>query len=328
MSMHTKLNICALIKQATFPHWRNLSETRWQIHLPRKQCLINWKDIDTQLMKAWTAIDKLSVIWKSDPTDKMKRRFLPISSRVNTAVWMHHLDANKTAQKAKRQLHKDVVSNIKQVLATTPHKAPTIQPPAPITKIIQVRRTRHAGHCWRSRDKVISDVLYGPPLMAEQKQDDQLEPTYNSYVKIQDVVQKTCRRRWTIEKSGERGSGISVQVARHDNDEIRWIPSVDANLLSDQIRPWSYLRHLNNILSIVDGCQELSWDTLGCNNVINLDLAKWQPQTTYLKSIFQEKYLSTNVNYFRRHSWCNGYHSRKMDTMTTSNYKWGHFYFI
>ena len=33
------------------------------------------KDIDTRLMKAWTAIDRLSIIWKSDLTDKMKRRF-------------------------------------------------------------------------------------------------------------------------------------------------------------------------------------------------------------------------------------------------------------
>ncbi len=28
----------------------------------------------------------------------------------------------------------------------------------PITKTIQVRRTRHAGHCWRSRDELIRDV--------------------------------------------------------------------------------------------------------------------------------------------------------------------------
>ena len=33
------------------------------------------KDIDTRLKKAWTAIDKLSIIWKSDLTDKMKRSF-------------------------------------------------------------------------------------------------------------------------------------------------------------------------------------------------------------------------------------------------------------
>ena len=29
----------------------------------------------------------------------------------------------------------------------------------PITKTIQVRRTRHAGHCWRSSEELISDVL-------------------------------------------------------------------------------------------------------------------------------------------------------------------------
>ena len=33
------------------------------------------KDIDTQLTKAWTAIDRVSIIWKSDMTDKMKRSF-------------------------------------------------------------------------------------------------------------------------------------------------------------------------------------------------------------------------------------------------------------
>ena len=33
------------------------------------------KDIDTRLTKAWTAIDKLSVTWKSDLTDKMKCSF-------------------------------------------------------------------------------------------------------------------------------------------------------------------------------------------------------------------------------------------------------------
>ena len=36
---------------------------------------------------------------------------------------------NKTAgEKARRQLHKNVASNIEQVLAATPHKAPTIRP--------------------------------------------------------------------------------------------------------------------------------------------------------------------------------------------------------
>ena len=39
----------------------------------------------------------------------------------------------------------------------------------PITKIIQVRRTRHAGHCWRSRDELISDVLLWTPTYGRAK---------------------------------------------------------------------------------------------------------------------------------------------------------------
>ena len=39
----------------------------------------------------------------------------------------------------------------------------------PITKIIQVRRTRHAGHRWRSRHELISDVLQWTPTYGRTK---------------------------------------------------------------------------------------------------------------------------------------------------------------
>ena len=60
---------------------------------------------------------------------------------------------------------------------------------------------------------------YGSPHMAAQKQDDQLERTFSSYVRIQAVVLKTYLGRWTIGRSGERGSGISVLPARYDDDD-------------------------------------------------------------------------------------------------------------
>ena len=63
---------------------------------------------------------------------------------------------------------------------------------------------------------------YGPPHLAGQKQDHQHEHTFSSYVRIQDVALKTCQRRWTIGKSGERGSGISVLSARHNDDDCRY----------------------------------------------------------------------------------------------------------
>ena len=39
----------------------------------------------------------------------------------------------------------------------------------PITKAIQVKRTRHAGHCWRTRDELISDVLQWTPTYGQAK---------------------------------------------------------------------------------------------------------------------------------------------------------------
>ena len=42
------------------------------------------------------------------------------------------MDANKTAgEEARRQLHKNATCNLEQVLAATPHKTPTVRPPAP-----------------------------------------------------------------------------------------------------------------------------------------------------------------------------------------------------
>ena len=61
---------------------------------------------------------------------------------------------------------------------------------------------------------------YGPPHMAKQGQRDWLEPTYSSSVRIRDVGQRTRQKRWTIGRCGKRGSGISVLVARYDDDDI------------------------------------------------------------------------------------------------------------
>ena len=55
----------------------------------------------------------------------------------------------------------------------------------------------------------------GPLHMDEQKQDDQLEPTYISSVPIRYLAQDL----WTIEKGGKKGSGISVLMAWHDDDD-------------------------------------------------------------------------------------------------------------
>ena len=88
--------------------------------------------------------------------------------------------------------------------------------------------------------------------MAVQKQDDQHEHTFSSYVRIRDVVLKTYLGRWTIGRSGERGSGISVLPARYDDDDdddddddlfiLRWStmpsPSIQQILLVASAALW------------------------------------------------------------------------------------------
>ena len=68
---------------------------------------------------------------------------------------------------------------------------------------------------------------YGTPHMVGQNQDDQLEHTFSSYVRIRDVALKTYQRWWMIGRSGERGSGISVLAARHDDDLLTEVVQSD-----------------------------------------------------------------------------------------------------
>ena len=86
-------------------------------------------DIDTRLTKAWTAIDRLSIIWKSDLTDEMKRSFF---QAVVVSILLYGCTTwtltKRKEEETWRQLHKNVESNIEQVLATTPHETPTVRP--------------------------------------------------------------------------------------------------------------------------------------------------------------------------------------------------------
>ena len=128
------------------------------------------KDIDTWLMKTWTAIDRLSIIWKSDLTDKMKRSFFQ-------AAVVSILLYGCTTWTLTKRLEKKLDGNYTRMLRAILNKSWRQHPIRhqlyshlpPITKTIQVRRIRHAGHCWRSKDKLISDVLLWTPAYDQAK---------------------------------------------------------------------------------------------------------------------------------------------------------------
>ena len=150
---------------------RKLSETGRQVHLPRKQCLINRKkNIDARLTKAWTTIDKLSIIWKSELTDKMKRSFFQAAV---LSILLYGCTTWTLTKQMEKKLDGNYTRMLRAILYTSWRQHPTKQQPYGhlplITKTIKVRRTRHAGHCWRSRDELISDVLLWTPTYGRAK---------------------------------------------------------------------------------------------------------------------------------------------------------------
>ena len=122
------------------------------------------KDIDTRLTKAWTAIDRLSIIWKSDLTDKMKRSFFQAAV---VSIQLYGCTTWTLTKRLERRLDGNYTRMLRAVLNKSWRQHPTrlqlYGHLPPITKTIQVRRTRHAGHCWRSKDEIISDVLLWTP---------------------------------------------------------------------------------------------------------------------------------------------------------------------
>ena len=122
------------------------------------------KDIDTRLANAWTASDRLLVIWKSDLTDIMKCSFFQ-------AAVVLILLYGSTTWTLTRRMEKKLDSNNTRMLQAISNKSWRQHPTKhqlyghlpSIKKTIKVRWTRHAGHCWRSRDELISDVLLWTP---------------------------------------------------------------------------------------------------------------------------------------------------------------------
>ena len=109
------------------------------------------KDTDTRLTKALTAIDRLSIIWKSDLTDKRKRSFFQAAVVSILLYWC-------TTWTLIKRLEKKWDGNYTRMLRAILNKSLWQHPTRyqlyghlpPITKTIQVRPTRHAGEAGTS----------------------------------------------------------------------------------------------------------------------------------------------------------------------------------
>ena len=122
-------------------------------------------DINTRRAKAWTINDSRSVIWKSDLTDEIKHSFFQAAVE---SILLYGCTTWTLTKRIGKKIGVNYTRMLRVVLNKSWRQHPTKQQPyghlSLITKTIQVRRNRYAGHCWRSRDELMSDILRQTPL--------------------------------------------------------------------------------------------------------------------------------------------------------------------
>ena len=127
-------------------------------------------DINTRLTETGTAIDRLSIIWKSDLTDKRKRSFFQAAV---VSILLYGCTTWTLTKRLKKKLDGNYTIMLKAILNKSWRQHPTRHQLyghlPPITKTIQVRRTRYAEPYWRSKDEFISDILLWTPAYAQAK---------------------------------------------------------------------------------------------------------------------------------------------------------------
>ena len=128
------------------------------------------KDIDRRLTKAWWAIDRQAVIWKSDLIDKMKRSFFQAAV---VSILLYGCTTWTLTKRMEKKLDSNYTRMLRAILNKSWRQHPTKRQLyghlPPITKTIEVRWTRHAGQCWRRSDELISDFLRWTPSHGRAK---------------------------------------------------------------------------------------------------------------------------------------------------------------
>ena len=106
------------------------------------------QDIDTRITKAWTVINSLSIIWKSDLTDKMKRSFFKVAV---VSILLYECTTWTLTERLEKKLDGNYTGMLRAILNKSWRQHPTRNQLyghlPPITKTIQARQTRHTGHC-------------------------------------------------------------------------------------------------------------------------------------------------------------------------------------
>ena len=121
-------------------------------------------DIKVRLAKAWIAIDRLSIIWRSDLSNEIKCNFF---QAVVVSILLYVSTTWMLTKRIEEKLNGNCIKMLPAILNKCWKQHPTNQQLyrhlLPIPKTIHIRWRRHTGHCW------ISDIFIWASLHRHAK---------------------------------------------------------------------------------------------------------------------------------------------------------------
>ena len=148
----------------------------------------------------------------------MKRSFFQVAI---VSILLYEYTTWMITKRREKRLDGDYIRMLRTILNRSWRQHPTKHllygHLPPITKTIQIRRTSHAGHCWRSRDELISDVLLWTPSHDRAK----------AGRPAQTYIQQLCE---DMECSSE-------DLPKAMNDRVRWRERV-RDIRADGMTRW------------------------------------------------------------------------------------------
>ena len=117
------------------------------------------KDVMIRIVKAWSALNRLRTIWKSSLPDNTKRNFF---RAVVESVLIYGSTAWTLTKHLEDKLDGTYTKMLRAILNKSWKQHPTTDQLygniPKVSDIIRERRTRFAGHCWRSKNELASDL--------------------------------------------------------------------------------------------------------------------------------------------------------------------------
>ena len=146
------------------------------------------KQMEIRIAKAWTALNKMDTFWKSVLSDNLRRSFFRATVE---SVLMYSASAWSLTISLESKLDGTYNRMLRALLnifwRQNPTKVQLRGPISDIATILRERRMHFAGHCWRAKQELASELVLWSPTHSKGRLVALQSPTSINSVKTRDA---------------------------------------------------------------------------------------------------------------------------------------------